>query len=347
MPTFEPGPEFEDWAVTSAVQEICAELRREPLFHMSLHSRELFHSNFLAWVLESHPEAGALMLYRWSQWTDDPNHWVLREYRNLDLVVKAKDLEVVVIENKVFDLPSEEQLDRYAEKVESEGRPRLLLLSMHDPGWPDGRYASPNGLVWTHVPYSALATALNGATVSIPNRFDSELVEHYCAMVKLLVGLLEATALDDFTAPIHVDGDAASELRDIRLYASVAKMRAHQAAALLNRTPLANVAPITAGFTRNTPILQQFFELPNGDRLGWQYQGRQWRLAVITSRYVGTSPDLRRQREQYVASKYSAWFEFGAVEQFAESARLRHPRPRRASTATPPTSFTATATFGA
>lgn len=46
-----PAPDVE-----ASVAKLCRALGDEPLFHMSLGSRELFHSNFIAWVADTCPQ---------------------------------------------------------------------------------------------------------------------------------------------------------------------------------------------------------------------------------------------------------------------------------------------------
>jgi hypothetical protein len=67
---------------------------------------------------------------------------------------------------------------------------------------------------------------------------------------------------------------------------------------------------VDVNFTRDTSLLEGFYrqgmdgsEL-TGDELGWQLQGKQFRLAVITSQLP------RKEREAHVAERYSNWFDF-------------------------------------
>lgn len=54
---------------------------------------------------------------------------------------------------------------------------------------------------------------------------------------------------------------------------------------------------------------------PAGDALGWQLQGTQFRLAVITGVLRGHAH--RQEREAYVAKRYSGWFDFAPLEAIA------------------------------
>src|SRR5664279_4046448 len=98
----------------------------EPLWHVSLGSKELFHSNLLGWMCERFP-AKALDVFR--PWlvpapTTTATR-VRREYKHLDLVIEWAGYAPLVIENKVFSLPDDSQLIRYGDELASgPARPR-------------------------------------------------------------------------------------------------------------------------------------------------------------------------------------------------------------------------------
>lgn len=131
------------------------ELQKSPMFQLSLASKELFHSNFLAWIGswdygeekkrgKNHPFRQLMQELGASHALDDSwgTQWyVAREYRNFDLCVlsrmpdefqEEKDQEndeeegnnpkndvrvLLVLENKVKSIPNIEQLQEYQEKV--------------------------------------------------------------------------------------------------------------------------------------------------------------------------------------------------------------------------------------
>jgi hypothetical protein len=51
----------------------------------------------------------------------------------------------------------------------------------------------------------------------------------------------------------------------------------------------------------------------SGDELGWQLQGKQWRLAVRTSQFEGETAALRELRYEYVRQNYQEWFDFSEI----------------------------------
>jgi hypothetical protein len=87
----------------AAFAEHVRSLRASPLFHFSLASKELFHSNFLAWLCETYP---SLVGPLFAKFTQAPNAscdrlTVHREQRNTDLTIEFPNGETLVVENKV------------------------------------------------------------------------------------------------------------------------------------------------------------------------------------------------------------------------------------------------------
>ena len=123
------------------LDELCQALRAEPLFHASLGSKELFHSNILAWLVERFPDRAREVFGSWLVPAPGAGgDRVRREFAHLDLVVELAGNEALVIENKTFALPDEQQLARYTARAVPRlpGNPTLVLLSLMDPGWPTG-----------------------------------------------------------------------------------------------------------------------------------------------------------------------------------------------------------------
>ncbi|MGH8998873.1 MAG: PD-(D/E)XK nuclease family protein [Acidimicrobiia bacterium] len=131
----------------SDLASICEDLRAQPLFHLSLHSKELFHSNFLAWLCEAHPDAAVQVFSRWVPARPQAKRLrVQRERSNLDLAIELPGLTPLVVENKVFSPPDDQQLDDYANgPLAGLADPELLLLSLGRPRWPSDVHVSPNG----------------------------------------------------------------------------------------------------------------------------------------------------------------------------------------------------------
>jgi hypothetical protein len=90
-------------------------LDADPMLALSQGSKELFHSDLLAWYLRRFPAVRTALLDAWAgapgPVADDGDPPVRREWRHLDLVVHVPERQPLVVENKMFSLPDERQLD--------------------------------------------------------------------------------------------------------------------------------------------------------------------------------------------------------------------------------------------
>lgn len=109
-------------------QALADRFGRSLICNLSLSSKELFHSNFLGWLLENSPDFARRFLGDRS-----PVKKVEREKLNFDLLVQTGN-GVHVIENKVKSTPDLDQLVAYEAKMTKVyGKGTLTLLSLMDP----------------------------------------------------------------------------------------------------------------------------------------------------------------------------------------------------------------------
>lgn len=305
------------------VKTLCEALEKEPLFHISLGSKELFHSNFLAWFADHFPEQAAAVFRPWTVPMGEalaaPSK---RELAHLDLVLHLPGLVPIVVENKVFSVPSEEQLDRYAKgalvhrKVEGTSYKRILL-SLMSPGWM--RYKD-----WQWMSYQTLAEALRlqVACMRTVDGFAADLIEHYVLLISKLVELFDLLGTPSPDEHLLLNLTVQGYLQRARLSAGAQKARASCVARELRKAIAekgwADVQ-IKYDFTNGMSLLEGFSHNAVGDALGWQLQGEQFRLAVITGVLRGQA--CREEREAYVADRYSAWFDFAPLEAIAGTIR--------------------------
>ena len=91
------------------LKQIFNELKQSPIFSISLSSKELFHSNFWAWLIDYNKEYARVFF-------DDIDHQniskISREEKHRDLTLYVNE-KIYIIENKIKSLPTEEQLIRY------------------------------------------------------------------------------------------------------------------------------------------------------------------------------------------------------------------------------------------
>jgi hypothetical protein len=321
------------------VRDLCDQIDSEPLFHLSLHSKELFHSNLLAWFADTYPQAAYAVFSRWAEVRPGAPHMRAgRELRHLDLVIQLGDLQPLVIENKVFALPDSAQLEGIvASHLGKLVDPSLILLSLLDPGWDAGILRCPPRHVWHHVSYAELADALDEVVPSLATSpgadgFGTDVVRHYVRLIRLLDQLMTLVEPQGGEDRIALGPEVLRLLSNLRLDSPAGKRRAQLAisAARGKSGDAVNDRPITyvASLTRRLPLAEAFVSLPTGDKLGWQYQQGQFRLAVKvpTGNLYGSGTAVQHRREAHVLDHYAKWFDFAALLEVVPEAEGDVPR---------------------
>ncbi|MFE5372934.1 PD-(D/E)XK nuclease family protein [Streptomyces mirabilis] len=294
-------------------------LTGDVVFAMSRGSKELFHSDTLAWYLDRCPAVGEALLDAWQvpRTGQAREARVRREWRNLDLVVEHPGRSPLVIENKVFSLPDTGQLDAYAAgKLHGLDHPVLVLLSLVAPGWPDGSWTTPNGLTWRYRSYEDLCAALRPCLPGLrqADGFGADVFEHWLDLIGKLVRLAAEVGTPAGAEPLLLLEEAVAILKSARLDATVQKMRCLHVSGLVRaelvreieqdgvivRTTMSRGQGIVEMFTAETPPC-----------FGWQIQEGQFRLVYLTGPGPahGPGPTRRANREQE-ARAYGDYFCF-------------------------------------
>lgn len=278
-------------------REILETLRHSPVFKMSLHSKELFHSNFLAWlgedpelreVFRNVMESIGLSREFLKTWGDD--YEILREKDHFDLLVKASDIKeegkkmqpgqyYLVIENKIKSIPSKEQLEKYSEKLPKDNpelRKILLSIGKHDGELPDE---------WTQVTYSSIVEGLKKTVSDELSPYKKELIRDYTSMLECLVEIMssvtvspEETYLTDAKTNL-----LKGELDKLRISDLYDKWRASKIATLVSKKL---GIPCYSGYTNKSPFIevQLYLKGKMGDKdaiMGAiQIQGKQYRHCI-------------------------------------------------------------------
>jgi hypothetical protein len=291
---------------------ICKALISEPLLHASLGSKELFHSNLLARICESHPQQAAEILRPWLRPMDhsEPT-MVVREYRHVDLLVKFTGYAPLLIENKTFSLPDEDQLIRYATEVAPKlgAGTTLVLLSLTHPGWTDNEF-HVGAMTWRWLSYGELAVRISQQFWDQTD-FELQIFAHEARLLGLLHNLAWATALDNEYLPFELSHADRTALKAAQLTDAVGKMRAHQLLAeIRHQYRIDDLKPtiMRVNFTRGTPLVEAFWMGPQGDGVGWQMQGDQWRLVMILDSLSGRGEQASDVRAAYAGMQ--SWFDF-------------------------------------
>lgn len=292
--------------MTADVEKLKAtlfELSSDPLAHLMVSHRELFHSNILAWFFAFFEEEADEVFGRMSS-TDalsNSPRQVHREKQNIDLLLTWPNRGTVLIENKIFSIPREEQLARYGEGQDQ--RTSCWLLSMIDPGWQnDVRRIGQHE--WRLKGYWDLGSEIEASLSATPYSFERELMLRYAAMVKRLATLTQLVSPKSDSDLVELEADQRNALESSRFGSGMEKVRAaYTMKAIIEHLPSDVEHREKIEFTNGTSLLECFY--PTADdptvELGWQLQGGQFRLAMRSSRPIYDERQLTAAGESATA----------------------------------------------
>ena len=223
--------------------ETIKELKDNPIFRMSLGSKELFHSNFMEFLWDLNRTAFLAMvndffdnLNKIENLNNDCYYEFGREVENFDICVFHKEghkrIYDLIIENKVKSIPYKEQLDGYWEKV-SKSNPncRFMLLTL------SGDFPDKSEIKWKVVTYNDLIKGINNhynnyhtciydTKISKSPR-ESLYIKDYCSFIQNLVEFKEFVINESaIEGQLLFNNEDINRLKTIRLHDLYIKMRA-------------------------------------------------------------------------------------------------------------------------
>lgn len=299
-------------------ENIIEALGKEPLTHLMAGHRELFHSNLLAWFFEKLPGPADQVFKRLA--SSAPKtclpRLVSREKRNLDLWFQWPEYQPLVLENKVFSLPDEEQLTKYTEKALGKPpTPALWLLSLSDPGWSEQRKVIASA-EWRWLSFRTLADDIRTSLPDGDTSYPVETMRHYAEIVKLLSELVETLVVKKPSDTVMFPKRVSSRLRDNRL-GSMVKLRANSVAQYVGRklrSAGVGNCRVKADLAHGMPLIDWFSPMSGapGACTGWQFQDGQFRLAMIAAEDL-QGEALKNERSAF-AQKHGYLFDFSRLD---------------------------------
>jgi len=187
------------------MNNIIAALKSSPIFNLSLSSKELFHSNFIAWLISEYPKEMWLLFSKYTDLETGKyeivNDSVDREQKHIDIMFDVIELngvknksQKVIIENKVKSLPYIEQLEKYAKKF-PDASCILLTLSYPSHLVTKNRIIKTYGQNWHILTYKEFEKELLSLAINyrFANKIDykipvyhKQIIQDYINFINLL-----------------------------------------------------------------------------------------------------------------------------------------------------------------
>jgi len=333
--------------MSHVLDQIIDGLKQSPLFQLSLASKELFHSNFLAWLCVTYPDHAGRLFAAFLNYTPPTCQGLRaqREWHNIDLLLNYPGGGVLVIENKVKSLPVRDQLDEYAAAVPDKEKTSFLLLSLSRPAFLPLNEATiqvSDGMVWQYLSYRDLADKLLEVLPHIAaiDSYHGRLLDDYIHFITHLDVLGERFVVDwddeqgdffDVRSEVH-------RLKDIRVHDLVDKIRyaqlerrvgdvlrdegfpavLHEKLCDGHEGPAGSILLGTdmtrgVGLFNLEYIVMDKHRLGNPVILGIQVQGNQFRLVVeLTGEHKDRAIEIAKALRQHGGSN-KLWFDFGRL----------------------------------
>ena len=231
-----------------SVMDVIQDLKQNPFLYFSGGSKELFHSNFLQWLLLSYgdfitPKVLMECLHHDLNLEIDQDNLVKREFNNIDLFIPCKNQNVIIIENKVKSLPSKYQLERYSadtviknskKKKDKKTNYHFVLLAFIKPSYFDKNnewkseglidYKNNKSVIsntkWLFISYweiKKLACYLLNLN-SHENEFNKEVLTNYIKFIEQLYIIQNEATIHDINVKYLLKKGVATKLKGVRLH---------------------------------------------------------------------------------------------------------------------------------
>ena len=214
-------------------KDMADDLKKSLLFQMSLGSKELFHSNVWAWLIEQDP---AFIKVFFPDFDDQHYEYrgVARECWHRDVIIWLEDCDkkryYYVIENKIKSLQDEEQLKRYTEDKDGNillgGVVTGIINALEKNELPLPKKETGKEVLWRFVDYGTIAErireqARNSACVTALHFLQ---IDEYCRIIESINGMIKYE-LDirkdqfDYSSQTYKNGEdhEAEYLEDLRI----------------------------------------------------------------------------------------------------------------------------------
>ena len=280
-------------------------LKESLIFQMSLGSKELFHSNVWAWLIEQDHNF-VKVFFEGFDFDKYEYVKVEREKYHRDLIIWVKEksskkekTHYLVVENKIKSLPSEDQIKKYS----SEKLDKCDLLGAVITGFDDYlQNKTFENITWNFVSYLEIADRIErilSRSLLKQNANISQQIMEYCKIIRALNDLI-GTELDKIGDSLIVDqwDEKYAIFKDLRIADLLKKangakfiryLKKHCESELKEGLPSDYKLLLRQGFHNNKVTIDIFYT--NADEketndffiIGTQTEGKQYRIVACRS----------------------------------------------------------------
>jgi hypothetical protein len=261
--------------MATQMEEAIAGLKESPLFYLFLSSRELFHSNFWYWLSTLNPKLTVKMFSTSNldsvTFKREHNQTTGKDKSKVDLLISSNHGPVIVIENKVKDFPTNEQLDRIKRSFGGNNNIEFILTTLF----------STSGILfdgWITRTYRDISDSII-PTGFTQDRYYQKLIEDYKTFSSNLATLSDSLPIgQSYDFAISLSGGLFGKLNEIKLWEGYQKLRSSH---LLHhyKPPFGDIIA-KAAINNQKATLNFDYLLPGDYTIGIQIENTQFRKFV-------------------------------------------------------------------
>jgi len=287
-------------------------LRKSPIFNLSLSSKELFHSNFIAWLISEYPNEMWRIFSKYTSLETSKykikKDSVDREQKHIDIMFDVMEIggdetkpTKIIIENKVKSLPYIEQLEKYAETFQNA---ICILLTLSEPEHltTDSKAIKTKYQEWHILTYSMFVKELSSIyfNYQLSNNVDDQnpvyhkkILKDYINFVNLLVEINEKTKINILIEQFDWYGSTFNALDKIRLADFYIKKKCENMALLIKT----EIKKLGVGDEKSITVSSSIVRSTNGEfRLYYEFNDRVFVSMEVSRMYY--------RKLVYVSNKY-------------------------------------------
>ena len=164
-------------------ENILDNLKKSPIYNLSMCSLEDFHSNFLCWFLNLDIKKHIKVFFKDIN-LENPKNYRAETQKKLknnrfDIVILNKDNIEYIIENKIKSYPTKKQLNNYIKDFSDKEKIKCLLLSFVK----FDNQPEP----WKYLSYDQLKNNLLNCIDNIEDIYHKGLIQDYIDVITTLV----------------------------------------------------------------------------------------------------------------------------------------------------------------
>ncbi len=286
-------------------------LKKSPTYVMTLGSKELFHSNLWAWIMDSKNESGmekdnletkkaareAMMkLFLDDEYSSDSKYKVSREKNHCDITIESDsetNKTIYVIENKLKSIPKSEQLKKYEEKFKDKSFKGVLTGISEE-----SELARLEK--WEYKSYKKIKTKLKEA-IGGKDGFLAQILNSYCDDLECMYYLLKKQEKDNDWA--FSSSEICKGLKEVHLDDIYMKIQALKLKEVLTKK-FNDEFEIEVDFSRGNVCLDVFIKFEQNMKIGIQLQNKMYKKCVVSKGKKYAFEDIFKDYEGWFDSNY-------------------------------------------